>query len=273
MATGVGRHLPEQVEPNVIIGNDEGAAFDAFVEARSTQEKLDICFAQPDYPWGPGDVARYSSCDTFVLSAALDNYFKSVAGPEADVWDMVTEEVLKPTGAFHAPILRTIESDGSRGIPLFWVGCTHGGRPGKVAMLLRDGGQYQGKQLLHRGKVAEALRQTEMAGLPSGEMNVAGEGTYWLSFWSMPYRTTDGQTLQIPYMSGLVATGSSSTQTASSPFRLTDAQDYYSLPLMRVAESIAPFVLPPGGSAALEVVFRRSSCLSEPACRGQWIIP
>jgi len=157
--------------------------------------------------------------------------------------------VLKPIGVHHAPILRTIESDGSRGVPLFWVGLYPTVDDlAKVAILLRDGGQYRGQQLLHPGKVAEALRQTGELGFPSGEMNGAGEGTYLLSFWSMPYRTVDGRTLQIPYMSGFGGNRVVFNPNGVIAFRLTDAQDYDSQPLTRVAESIAPFITPSPGS-------------------------
>ncbi len=242
MATGVGDAIPGATPSEAMLENDAGTRFLAFLDARSAQEKLDACFTAGDYPWGPGEVARYSSCDTFILSVALRNFYRSREGPDADVWDMVVEEVLKPIGIQHAPILRTIEPDGSRGVPQFWIGLYPTvDDAAKVAMLLRDGGQYQGRQILHAGRIAEALRQTDWAGFPSGETNAVGEGTYLLSFWAMPYRTADGRTLQIPYMSGFGGNRIVFNPNGIICFRFTDAHDYDSTPLMRVAESIAPF--------------------------------
>ena len=99
--------------------------------------------------------------------------------------------------------MRTIEPDGSRGIPQFWVGLYPSvDDVAKVAILLRNGGQHQGQQLLHAGKIAEALRQTDVVGLPTGEINDYGKGAYHMSFWSMPYRSSVGDLFQIPYMTG-----------------------------------------------------------------------
>lgn len=47
-----------------------------------------------DYPWGPGEVARYDSISTFILSASMDAFLKSKEGPDADIWEMVLTEVL-----------------------------------------------------------------------------------------------------------------------------------------------------------------------------------
>jgi len=122
MATGVGDHVPERVEPNVMQGDEEQPKFFSFMRARSRQEKMDIAFSYGDYPWGPGEVARYNSINTFILSAAMDAFLKSKEGPDADIWEMVLTEVLKPIGIFHAPIMRTIEPDGSKGLPIFGYG-------------------------------------------------------------------------------------------------------------------------------------------------------
>ena len=38
----------------------------------------------------------------------------SEEGAEADIWDMVMEEVYRPIGIHRAPIMRTVEADGNR---------------------------------------------------------------------------------------------------------------------------------------------------------------
>ena len=79
--------------------------------------KLALAFSYDKYPWGPGEVLRYSSVNTFVLAVAMDSFLKRQAGPEAHLWEMVVAEVFQPIGIFHLPARHTQEADGSRGIP------------------------------------------------------------------------------------------------------------------------------------------------------------
>jgi hypothetical protein len=247
MATGIGDDLPERVEPNVMFSDEDGdeQIFNGFMEALSTQEKAGICFSAGDYPWGPGEVARYNSCHTFILSMAMDTFLKSMEGADADIWDMVLEEVYRPIGIYHAPIMRTIEPDESRGIPQFWVGLYPTvDDVAKIATLLSNGGQHQGRQLLHAAKLAEALRQTDVAGLPSGEFNDYGEGAYHMSFWSRPYRSSAGDLFQIPYMSGFGGNRVILNPSGVITFQFADAHIYGFESMVKVADGIDAFVSP-----------------------------
>jgi CubicO group peptidase (beta-lactamase class C family) len=247
MATGIGDDLPERVEPNVMLSDEEGdeVIFNGFMEAMTAQDKAGICFTAGNYPWDPGEVARYNSCHTFILSIAMDSYLKSVEGADADIWDMVLEEVYRPIGIYHAPIMRTIESDGSRGIPQFWVGLYPTvDDVAKVALLLRNGGQHQGQQILHTGKLAEALRQTDVVGLPTGEINEYGEGAYHMSFWSMPYRSAAGDLFQIPYMSGFGGNRVIFNPNGIITFQFADAHIYGFESMVKVADGMDPFLAP-----------------------------
>ena len=247
MATGIGDDLPERVEPNVMFSDEEGdePIFNGFIDAASAQEKADICFTAGDYPWDPGEVARYNSCHTFILSKAMDSFIKSMEGPDADIWDMVLEEVYRPIGIYHAPIMRTIETDGSRGIPQFWVGLyPNVDDVAKIAILLQNEGQHQGQQLLHDGKLAEALRQTDITGLPSGEFNDYGEGAYHMSFWSMPYQSSSGDLFQIPYMSGFGGNRVIFNPNGIITFQFSDAHIYGFESMVEVADEMQPFAAP-----------------------------
>ena len=245
MASGIGDDLPERVDPNQVLVDEDDPKFTTFMEARSAQEKLDIAFSYANYPWGPGEVARYNSVNTFVLSLAMQNFLRSKEGPDADIWDMVVEEVFKPIGIYHAPIMRTLEPDGSTGIPIFgWGLYPTVDDVAKVAILLRNGGQHQGQQLLHAGKLAEALRQTDVVGLPTGEFNDHGEGTYLMSFWSMPYRSADGHLFQIPYMSGFGGNRVIFNPNGITTFVFSDAHIYLFESMVQVAEGIEPFPAP-----------------------------
>jgi CubicO group peptidase (beta-lactamase class C family) len=238
MATGIGD------DPNLqgMTAEEDQPRFSRFLEARSAQDKLEVCFSYGNYPWGPGEVARYNSINTFVLSVAMNNFLKTKEGPEADIWDMVVEEIYNPIGIFHAPIMRTHEPDGTRGIPIFGYGLYPTvDDVAKLTNLLHNGGQHEGQQLLHAGKLAEALYQTDEIGLPTGESNEYGEATYHLSFWSLPYGTDGGEAILIPYMSGYGGNHVALVPNGVTTFRFADAHIYGIESMVKVAGGIRPF--------------------------------
>jgi CubicO group peptidase (beta-lactamase class C family) len=238
MATGIGD------DPNLegMTAEEDQPRFSRFLEARSAEEKLDVCFSYGSYPWGPGEVARYNSINTFVLSMAMTNFLKTKEGPDADVWDMVREEVYRPIGIQHAPIMRTHERDGRKGIPIFGYGLYPTiDDVAKIAALFHNGGRSEGQQLLHAGKLAETLYQTEVTGLPTGDRNQYGEATYHLSFWSLPYRTDRGAFVLVPYMSGYGGNHVALMPNGITAFRFADAHIYGVDSMVRVAAGIRPW--------------------------------
>ena len=140
---------------------------------------------------------------TFILSAAMDAYLKEREGPESDLWGMVQEEVLDPIGVFHLPMMRTIESDGSPGLPFMYSGLfATVDDIAKVAKLFNEGGMYNGRQLLHSDKLSEALYRTNIKyGLATGEWG----NQYHLSFWLQPtpwWLRNSNCKIWVPMMSG-----------------------------------------------------------------------
>ena len=240
-ATGIG----DKPDLKAFTGEEDEAKFSQFMEAQSAQEKLEVCFSYGNYPWGPGEVARYNSINTFVLSVAMDRFLKSQEGPDADIWDMVVEEVYHPIGIRYAPIMRTTEPDGSRGIPIFGY-CLYPmvDDVAKVAELYHQGGRHQGQQLLHAGKLAEALYQVEGIGFPTGDRDQQGDVLYSLSFWSMPYRTSTGGFFQVPYMSGFGGNHVVLMPNGMTAFRFSDAHVYGVETMVKVADGITPFPVP-----------------------------
>jgi hypothetical protein len=223
MATGVGDHMPERVQPNVMQGDEDQPKFFSFMRAKSMHEKLDITFSYGNYPWGSGEVARYNSINTFILSAAMDSFLKSKEGPDADIWEMVLTEVYRPIGIQYAPIMRTLESDERTGLPFFGYGLYPNiDDVAKLSILLHNGGRHQERQLLHAGRLAEAMFRTDVIGLPTGESNEYGSLSYHLSFNGLPYRGEDGRLHRIP-------------------FSTTDANRYGIDPMVDVAAAIYPF--------------------------------
>jgi CubicO group peptidase (beta-lactamase class C family) len=238
MATGIG----DNPELEGVTAEEDQPRFSRFLEARSAQDKLDVCFSYGDYPWGPGEKVRYNSINTFVLSVAMTNYLRDKEGPHADIWDMVLEEVYRPIGIQHAPIMRTHEPDGGRGIPIFGYGLYPTvDDVAKVAALFHDGGEFEDQQLLHAGKVAEALYKTDIAGLPTGDRYEYGEGRYHMSFWSMPYRAGGGESGLIPYMSGFGGNHVALMPNGITAFRFADAHIYGVDSMVRVAKGIRPW--------------------------------
>ncbi len=241
-ATGVGDHMPEPVEPNVMQGDEDQPKFMDFLRAKSMQEKMDVAFSYGNYPWGPGEIARYNSINTFILSAAMDGFLKRKEGTDADIWEMVLTEVYEPIGIFHAPIMRTIESDGSTGLPPFGYGLyPNVDDVAKLSILLRNGGRHQERQLLHAGRLAEALLRTDVIGLPTGESNEHGYLTYHLSFNSWPYPGEDGRLHRIPFSTGFGGNHWVLLPNGISTFRFCDANRYGVDSMVDVAGAICPF--------------------------------
>jgi len=241
MATGIG----DKPDLKAFTAEEDENRFNEFLDAESAQGKLDVCFSYGDYPWGPGEIARYNSINTFVLSVAMQSFLKTKEGPDADIWDMVLDEVYKPIGIQHAPILRTVEPDGSRGVPIFGYGLYPTvDDVAKVAALYHNGGRHQGQQLLHAGKLADALYQVAGVGLPTGDTNQYGQVMYNLAFWSEPYRTATGRLFQVPYMSGYGGNHVVLMPNGMTAFRFSDAYVYGVGSMVKAADTITPFAAP-----------------------------
>jgi len=79
---------------------------------------------------------------------------------------MVRAAVLEPIGVPRLPVSRSIESDGSLGVPIMgWGGYPDVDATAKVARLLQDDGAHAGRQLLSRTKTREAMRRAGQAAI------------------------------------------------------------------------------------------------------------
>jgi Beta-lactamase len=251
MATGIGELSPQR-QPNDPTADENKPRMFAWIAKRTAKEKLDAAFAYPKYPWARGEVVRYNSVHTFVLAAAMDAYLKRHAGPNAELWDMVVREVLEPIGILHAPTMHTLETDGTRGVPLL----SYGLYPTiddivKLTTLLQSEGRHEGRQLLSARKLAEALyRASPDSGLPLGRTYRDGEARYHLSFWSIPYRTSTGCFFQIPYMAGYGGNLVALLPNGVSAFRFADAMSYDVEGMILAGETIRPFCTPAAAAMA-----------------------
>ncbi|MEM8497916.1 MAG: hypothetical protein AAF542_07825 [Pseudomonadota bacterium] len=195
MATGIGTGT-ENVTPNYISDGyieSDRPEYDAWYLAPTNKEKLHHLFQVPNHPWGPGEHVRYRDRDIYVLAAALDAILKAKEGPDAHLDQVLFDEVYKPIGIHHLPINRTKEAEGAPGLAfLAWGMYLTPDDTAKIGTLLQNGGRHNDKQLLSANKLAEALYQTEQRGLPMGDGNEYGEGTYHMTLWHYPYKTLSG---------------------------------------------------------------------------------
>jgi hypothetical protein len=243
MATGVGDNAPDRL-PYDVYANETGPNSVDFYLAETTEAKLDAAFAAANYAWGPGEVLRYTSAQTFVLAAAMDAYLEAREGPGTDLWERLTEEVFRPIGVHHMTMMRVADEDGNGTVPLMASGLRLTvDDVGKIATLLQNGGSHDGRQLLHEGRLRDALYRTgQLAGLPSGKSFEYGDQAYHASFWSLPYRTEEGAYFQVPFMSGAGGNTIFLAPNGVSTFVFTDSgRDTYSLNSPAVAEAIRPY--------------------------------
>jgi hypothetical protein len=214
MASGFGGVGSLKTNPNDgFDGNAEGN-YDAWFTAPSHAEKVRAINANlRPYPWEPGTVYRYRDQDLYLLGVAIDNFLKSVRGPQADRWEMVGAEVLLPIGVHHAPLVRTREPGGQAGFA--WS--SSGYYPtldelAKIAILFRDVGAHGGQQLLHRQLTADLLAGTD-AMRTKTDMSVdrrpppddasTDEELYKMGFHFVPYvGSRSGKRFFLPEMTG-----------------------------------------------------------------------
>lgn len=204
MATGIGPGTTN-VNPNNFSDGNYDADYDEYVDwmfAPTAQEKLDRLFTIPSYPWGPGEIPRYRDRDIFVGAAAMANLYRDKEGADADLWQMMLDEVYKPIGIHHLPQSQTWETDRPRVPLLAWGVYLTIDDVAKIGGLLQNGGNHNGVQLLSKAGLAEALYQTDVRGLPTGGSNEYGINTYHLTVWHENFKTASGKNYTIPGMNG-----------------------------------------------------------------------
>ncbi len=139
----------------------------------------------------PGTQWVYRSSDTFIVTRAMQNYLKTQAGPEADLFEFVVEEVYQPLkmgpGVFST---QRTKDDNWRGQPIglggmWWV-------PDDLAKMTHflnvGGGALGDDQILQPDMLAVALQRDPddrgVESYPGGQYNNA--------FWADSYGESDG---------------------------------------------------------------------------------
>ena len=166
------------------------------------KERIKAAFNWPNSS-PPGEVWVYRTFDTFILSAAMQNYLKSIEGDQADIFQFVVDEIYKPLnlgpGVFST--VRTKDNNW-QGLPvggygIWWV-------PDDLAKLTtflnNDQGQINGKQILDPVQLMAALQQD-----PQDRGVVRdGAGRYNNAFWADQYTSARDSSCSfwVPHMYG-----------------------------------------------------------------------
>jgi hypothetical protein len=239
MATGVGggNPDPDALDP---FADENPATLGAWSSVASQDSKLNAVFGQADYSWGPGEVFRYNTTQTFVLAVAMQELVARREGPQVRLWDLMMREVFEPIGIRHLPMMHTIETGAASGVPLMGIGLYPTvDDVAKIATFLQNGGRHAGAQLLSAAGLQAALFKTGH-GLPTGEVNTAGMQLYSMSFWSLPHRL--GRCVeQLPYMDGYGGNFVLLLPNGMTAFRFADAANYDVEALSDVAAAIRPW--------------------------------
>jgi CubicO group peptidase (beta-lactamase class C family) len=219
-------------------GGDHGNLITPLLFSPSAEEGIKTISNLGDSPEAPGEKSNYASTNTFVLSYAMQKYVEKKEGKGVYYWDLVRENVLKPIKADYLALQHTEESDGSKGIPtLGWGAFPTIDETAKIALLLSNEGEYMGQQLLHKGKIREALNRTEWRGYVAYPSRNNHPRNYSHSFWSHDVRNAKCK-LKILYMLGHGGSYVTFLPSNAVLIRFMDKMDYYIDPLVLAVEEI-----------------------------------
>ena len=214
MASGCGGAGSWKTHPNDPMDGYLEGGYDEWMAAPTHEAKVQhIAATGRLYPWEPGTVMRYRDQDFYLLGAAIDRFLKSVRGPTADAWDMLRNEVFKPIGILQAPLVRTREPEGRRGVAWFHSGYY----PllddlGKIALLFQNRGAAGSRQLLHRELTEDLLNAKDalvqngdasLGALAGAERGPTSGSLYKMGFHFVPYvGALSGRQYFLPTMRG-----------------------------------------------------------------------
>ncbi|MEL7450632.1 MAG: serine hydrolase [Pseudomonadota bacterium] len=206
MVAGIGDRDPDPAIGNTFADeNDESSATWASTwNTFDRNGKLQRALLYGDYPWGPGEIVRYNTAHTFILGEAMDRFYKAMNGPQADVWQMMLDEVYAPIGI---PVMPTIKTLGDDALPIYGFGLfLNAYDTARIMQLLHNDGEWNGEQLLHRDRTRAALYRDGSQGYGTATSTTMAAGArqpvrYRDSFWSFTLSDADCE-VRVPYMWG-----------------------------------------------------------------------
>ena len=245
MATGIGDAEPRRISSYVDEDYSDSAAY--IGQAFSTRRKLERISELGNYEWGPGEVFRYRTFDTFVVTAAMDRYLKRREGADANLWQMVSNEVLEPIGIYDMPMRSSIEREARDELPLYGYAMLPTLEElARIAQLLHNAGEHNGVQILSREKLAEAVGRNFHIGLPTGWRGDDGKMvTYHMSMWQTQFESRSGCVVPVAHMTGLGGNYVVMMPNGVTAFRFADGREnergtWDSESLRQVADYVRP---------------------------------
>lgn len=228
--------------------DEAGAVMSEFFLAEDASAKATAALSFPRKST-PGTQWVYHTSDTYLAVQAMDSVLKSHEGADADIFEMLRDEVLAPAGV-GPDSLTTLRTDNSTtgaalgGYGLFWTPDAIA----KVAELFgRGGGAVDGEQILHPGLLDAAMQNDASdpgLGIP-GETSLR----YNLSVWAKDFDATDDSAFTapftVPFMSGFGGITVALMPNDSSYYVFSDGNEFVWAPAVAQSHRLSPMV---GGS-------------------------
>ncbi|MEZ5073116.1 MAG: serine hydrolase domain-containing protein [Bacteroidales bacterium] len=227
---------------NMVTGTQGGEGgnqlYEVLIKARSAEEAIGNIAGLGDASARPGEAFHYASTNLFVLSCALQGYVEKREGPGVSYWDLIRDDVLIPMGLEDFSLRRTVEADGSAGLPILGYGAWPTlDEAAQIALLFSREGIYQGRQLLHPEKCREALGRSAWSGYATG--NEDRGSRYRHSFWSEDVRA-HGCNVDVTYMLGYGGNYVWFFPSGAVALRFMDEYDLAFRDLVKAVEAIKP---------------------------------
>jgi Beta-lactamase len=145
--------------------DEDSPATDTFLIEEGRDAKLVDAFAFSQNVASPGTRWVYQSAATYILTQAMNDYLKTRRGPDADIFDLVRDDVFKPLH-LSAGALTTIRTDNSPdGAPTGYYGLfLTRDDVAKIGGFLNAGaGVIDGASVLEPRRLKESLFRSENA--------------------------------------------------------------------------------------------------------------
>jgi len=219
-------------------GEDAAHLYEILVKARTAEESINNIASLGNDSADPGESFNYASTNLFVLSYAMQNYVEKEEGMGISYWNLLRENVLVPIGAEDFILRRTVEKDGSAGLPLLAYGAWPTlDETAKIALLFNQEGNYKGQQLLNREKCREAFGRTTWTGINTG--NDYRGNHYRHTFWAKDLKANRCK-VDITYMLGYGGNYIWFFPSGAIAIRFMDEYDLDFKNLVKAVEKISP---------------------------------
>jgi hypothetical protein len=220
--------------------DDNSDEMGVFFEAQPYSQRITAAFTAP-YQADPGTRWVYRTSDTFILTSAMQRYLQEQEGAEADIFDLVVDEVYRPLGmgpGFFSS-MRTADDNwqgqAEGGYGLWWVPDD----VAKIALLLQsDGGRINGEQVLDPAMLAAALQQDP----DDRGVRIDSRQRYNNAFWARSYSQADGFgcTFWVVTMQGVSGNVIALFPNGTAYYYFSDNQEFTWDAALRAADKILP---------------------------------